>query len=449
MLKALSKRASNADQDFIEIVKHSFWAFFMLGLAGVIQIAFDYVLARQFGAEGVGLFYLSFSFVFMLSLLGRLGFNKAVVKYIPGFVQAKKWPELGGLRQTADRLTLTLSFALTIVGFILAPAVARDIFHQQDAVRYVQFFLLSLVPLSLMYVRTGFLSGLKRVKESVFIERVSVNAAGIIVMIIFGTRYGLNSIVIGTVVATYVFAFLARLVIARSFPRPKVAKNFDRRALLLLALPLLFVDFSNQMTGQVNLMILGAQLPASFVGVFNTALRVSTVIGIILTGINAIATTKVSELYHKGDMKQLSLVASKTAGFGLLCGLPLIIGFLAAPATFLGFFGKDFVSGATALRILVIAQAVNLGFGSVVQILSMTGYHKQLAYATIGTALLLNVALSIVLVPVYGINGAAIAVAVSLVAKNAILLVMIRKYLGIWSLPFSAVFGWGKSLFDR
>ncbi len=449
MIKKLRKLLSSKDTDFTEVIKHSFWAFFMLGIAAFIQLLFDFLLARRFGATGVGLFYLSFSFVFMLSLLGRLGFNKAVVKYIPSLVSKDSSAGLYGLKQSAEQMALLLSLPIALAIFLSANVISTRFFSQPELATYLRYFSIMLPMLSLLYIRTGFMSGLKLVKESVFIERAAVNAIAIIGIVIFGSRFGIQSAVVGSVVGVYISALAASAFIRSKLPPKNDIKAFDKRILIAVAFPLLFVDFANQMTGQLNVLILGGQASVDSVGIFSTALKVSTMIGLILTAINAITTTKFSEIFHRKDTKKLEEIASKSAALATLCGLPLIIGFMIFPRFILGLFGSEFTSGDDALRILVVAQAVNIGFGSVVQILSMSGHQKQLAYATVSSVLVFNVILSLVLVPIYGINGAAAAVGASIILKNIILLIMIKKYLNIWSLPFIAIKSWAKAVIKK
>lgn len=446
MIKKLLATTKTGDNDFAEVIKHSIFAFGVLIFAGLMQLILDLVLARRFGADGVGLFYLSYSIIFMLSLLGRLGFNRAVVKYIPGLMHKKDWSSLHGLKKSSYQLTILLSTGLALVTFFGANFIAVDIFHQPRIVNYLRWLAVALPAFSLLYVQTGFLSGLKRVKESVFLERAAQNILAVTFILVFTSSLGLDSAIIGYAGATYLTVFVSWLAINRYLPKAARVVKFNKKTLLLIAVPLLFVDFSNQMTGQLNVMFLGAQAPASVVGIFNAALRISALIGVILTGVNAIATTKISELYARGSRAKLESLASKTAGFALLCGLPLIVVCFVFPGFVLGIFGAEFSSGAFALRMLVIAQAVNLGFGSVVQILSMTGYHRQLAAVTVGSILILNSALCLLLIPNYGLDGAAVAVAASIITKNIILLIMIKKYLGIWSLPFKAIGSWLRKL---
>ena len=68
--------------------------------------------------------------------------------------------------------------------------------------------------------------------------------------------------------------------------------------------------------------------------------------------------------------------------------------------------------------------------GSVGVLLLMTGHERE-AGIGMGVAVLLNSALNLLLIPAWGINGAAVASGLSIVCWNLILLVLVRKRLAI------------------
>jgi O-antigen/teichoic acid export membrane protein len=75
---------------------------------------------------------------------------------------------------------------------------------------------------------------------------------------------------------------------------------------------------------------------------------------------------------------------------------------------------------------------INAGMGSVGLILNMTGNEKDTLKGHI-IAALVNIILNLVLIPYFGINGAAWATAVSMICWNLILGLLVFKRLGIWA----------------
>ena len=117
--------------------------------------------------------------------------------------------------------------------------------------------------------------------------------------------------------------------------------------------------------------------------------------------------------------------------------LPILIILLAVPEFILGLFGNEFKTGASALIFLTIAQFINAFTGSVGYILQMTGYQKYYQNVIfLGT--IINIVLNYILIPIWGIAGAAIASATSMFFWNLLFTLKVKKILNnyIFYLPF-------------
>jgi O-antigen/teichoic acid export membrane protein len=114
MMKRLTRIIGTSDADFSQVLKHSFWAFVFLGLAIGIQFVFDLTLARKFGADGAGIFYLSLSILTVAAMLGRLGFERAVVRFLPPLYVNKKFDQARALLRVINATTLAIATALAV-----------------------------------------------------------------------------------------------------------------------------------------------------------------------------------------------------------------------------------------------------------------------------------------------------------------------------------------------
>ena len=108
--------------------------------------------------------------------------------------------------------------------------------------------------------------------------------------------------------------------------------------------------------------------------------------------------------------------------------LPLAMGLLLFAGVVLSAFGDRFVSGQTALRILCLGVLIGAFAGSVSYLLVMTGHHREAARVTGGIALL-NAILNALMIPRFGIAGAAYATAVSTAVWKVCLLVLVKRRL--------------------
>ncbi|MEX0668712.1 MAG: flippase [Candidatus Saccharimonadales bacterium] len=442
MINNMRDRLSTGDKDFSQVLKHSFWGFAVLALATSLQFFFDLLLARNFGAEGAGIFYLSLSVLAIAALISRLGFDKTVIRFLPPLMSRKKWPEVRGLISSIIKMVSFNALILTVAIYLLAPLMAKAVFSNPELTQYIRILALGILPFSLTYVYAGILRGMKLIKEALFIERAFVYLGGIIAIVTLGLIYGIIGLFWGFLVSIYIAAGAGLIVAKRQIPYNKTLVPFDKKVLLLSATPLFFSAFSNLMFGQVSVLALGALASLEDVGVFNIALKVSLLMGLVLVGINSISGTKISELH--ADKKNLQSLAGKTAALSLTLAIPLLLIFILVPEFILGLFGPEFTNGAAVLIILAIGQLFSVGVGSANYILAMTGYENILAKIMFST-LIINAVLSLVLIPIYGIIGAGIAVTVSMVINSIIQVLVIKNRLDIWSLPFNTISSWIKS----
>jgi O-antigen/teichoic acid export membrane protein len=100
---------------------------------------------------------------------------------------------------------------------------------------------------------------------------------------------------------------------------------------------------------------------------------------------------------------------------------------------FMGLFGAQYRTGAIILIILSVGQFVNVSFGSVGYLLSMTGRENSLRNIML-TSSAINIILSIIGVKLYGYVGVAYATAFSTILWNALSLIVVKRHLGFWTI---------------
>jgi O-antigen/teichoic acid export membrane protein len=116
----------------------------------------------------------------------------------------------------------------------------------------------------------------------------------------------------------------------------------------------------------------------------------------------------------------------------LFVSIPVALVLVVFPTQILSLFGGGFAEGATPIRIMVAGDLVNVltGFGGVV--LVMCGRESDLARSVLLGGVL-NVGLAALLIPSFGITGAAVAAATALAASNAAMTWFAWRRLGIWA----------------
>lgn len=443
MKHKLKRLFSTGDSHFSEIIKHSLWALIILGFATGIQFVFDFLMARSFGADGTGIFYLCFSVVIGLSLLGHLGLDRTSVKLIPPLLTKKDFASAQAVKKASVHLVLINTLFISACLFIIAPWLANSIFHNNELVTYLRIFSLAIPAYSLRYLYGGILRALKQTKEALIVERVVIYAFGILAIFSIGKMLNIKGMAIGFVISCIISLLIGMYFTNKYLPREAKSRTFSKKILLASGIPLLFVAFATQMNGQASVIILGSFGSTTDVGIYNAALKISLLLALVLTAINAIAGTTISELHAKGDKKQMEIIFGKTSALGFLLALPLFLIMFIFPEFLLGIFGSEFVPGSSALIILAIGQLVNITVGPTLFILAMTGHEKALAKA-VGASLVINVVLGLLIIPHLKVFGAGLSTAIAITISNIIMLILVKHYLDIWSLPFKHLGQWIK-----
>jgi O-antigen/teichoic acid export membrane protein len=132
-------------------------------------------------------------------------------------------------------------------------------------------------------------------------------------------------------------------------------------------------------------------------------------------------------------MYRLSDLVHRSTRLLFFTTIPVAILTILFAKPLLGLFGEEFVQGIFALKILIAGNVVNALTGSVGILLQMTG--QQQAYNRIVLlSSLLAVVLCLVLIPVYGIVGAAVASTAARIIQNLFSLHKAYTSLGILSI---------------
>jgi O-antigen/teichoic acid export membrane protein len=95
-------------------------------------------------------------------------------------------------------------------------------------------------------------------------------------------------------------------------------------------------------------------------------------------------------------------------------------------------YGSSYAEGARALQLLTVAQLLAVMGGPAGTLLNMSG-HEGEHLRGIAAGAIVNVALNALLIPHYGIEGAAMSTCIGILLSRAIILIAVRQHLKIRS----------------
>ncbi|REL26117.1 hypothetical protein DXX93_05685 [Thalassotalea euphylliae] len=166
------------------------------------------------------------------------------------------------------------------------------------------------------------------------------------------------------------------------------------------------------------------------VALFSVANRVALVLAFLLLSLNGVLSPKFAELSDVADRQMLKQTYRESTLLLNLMTLPLILVCFVFAEQILLIFGESYQQASSVLRVLLIAQLAKVVFGSVGQLLVMTG-NSKIQRKNITLAVVTLVVFCLALVPHYGAFGAAFATLIAVTLNNALGYYSVRNKLNI------------------
>lgn len=367
------------------------------------------IVARALGAAGYGIFGYATACATTMITLGKYGTDTLVYRLGGQFHAASDWSSFRALMNRAK----ALAWRASLVGCGTLVAYAWLLFNRKgDAVLGLAIAVGALgVPIvALSTLRQAALISIGRTIQGLapdHLVRTSVLILGAILLWLEdkATPLAMVSANILSYAAAYTFGqyWLARTPVSQAvvtLTRSEMLRwDSSARGLFLFGC-------AYQLVSQFDILLVGFLLDARSTGLYAAARQVASVGMLALFAFQTVASPRMAAAYSEGNRAALSRVVDAVAvggaAFTLLYGLMLFF----YGRELLGLLGREFPSAYVCLMWIVAAQVVNVIVGPTGTVSSMLGFHGQATLAYIGAAVVGSILLAL-MVPVYGINGAA------------------------------------------
>ena len=440
ILQTFSKRLSE-DFHFKELIQGSL-TFFILRILGlIVGYAFTLIVTRNLGASCWGIFALCFTVLQITSVIGKLGLDTALLRFIAQYNAQGKVRTARYIYLKSIIVTIFLSLFLCVLLYYLSPLLAEKVFAKKHLASYLRLVPFALLPFVLLSINSESLRGFKKIKEYTILKNL---IPSLFTLMFFSISFYLlnirntKAVIVTYILGVSVSSLFSFLLLNKEFNNKNgELEKISLRQILSVSLPMLLSSSLFMVMSWTDTIMLGMWRTEEEVGIYNVAVQLSMITSFTLGAINSIAAPKFAEFWGRKDIKGLTKVAQQSTKLIFWTSFPVLLLFLLFPKLILNIFGSEFKVGATSLRILTFGQFVNAVSGSVGLILSMTGRERFVSYV-ISIVTVINFILNLILIPKFGINGAAVASMICLISWNVIFLMHIYKNYGFVNiyLPF-------------
>jgi len=375
------------------------------------------VIARWLGASDYGLICLGFAAMTIGTGLSLVGLPTAVQRYVSFYKGREDAARIKGAIIGALEISFPLSVIFALLLFFGADWLSIHIFHEPNLTHVLRIFSLG-IPFSALV--NNFVSatvGFQDLRYRVYVNELFQNIFKLIVIVVLLTS-GFE--VIGAAWG-WVLAVIGMPFLAFYFLQKKVFPIFNTKTkaipmkgeLLSFSWPLIFTTFAGLIMGYMDTLMLGYFSTAYSVGIYNAVLPTA---GVLRTGGGAfglIFMPVASELYARNKEQNLKDIYTTVTKWILCITLPaFLLMALFSDWIMKILFGPEFVVSAQALSILAFSFFISSLFGlsgSLLQAYGRTKIIMVCSFAAAGANFILN----LLLIPIYGVKGAAIATGIS------------------------------------
>ncbi len=400
------------------------------------------VLARVLGREAAGVYFQAFAFLSLLSLLSLAGFRGALTRFVAMHLANDDVPRMVGAVRLALCISVPASVALAGGLFAAAPWLARSAFDEPRLEVALRVAAVALPAVSLQEAALSATQGFRTMKPFALVGlllepllRLALSGA------LLAVGFGLRGTLVALAVSSWIGATAAITCLHRLVGQARDGCSAAGPAVVVDARPFLRYSAvawvaSLASTGLIwaDTIILGLVVTSSAVGVYNASARLVTLAVFVINPINAAFAPRIANLFARGELGLLREVYTVATSWIVRLSLPAFAILLVLPGSLLGlFFGRAYGAGATVVVILALGQLCNAATGPCGMVINMSGRNRLNLIDNL-LVLALNIGLNLVLIPLWGINGAALAWAVSLGAVNVLRVLQVRII--VRSLPF-------------
>jgi O-antigen/teichoic acid export membrane protein len=398
-------------------------------LANVLALAFNFVITHVVSAGRFGLLSIGLTVVSLATIPALLGLETGTVRFVALGAGKKDERAAAGAQQVSLLLATAASAVLMVAILVLAPWISDSFFHKPDAAGLMRLVAISLPALTLGRVIVAGIQGYGIMTYSAWLGplRNVVNLVTAVPLLAVGL--GARGLAIAGDITAWVITAIAIAFLIKVHPRVLdmrgTPKEFGR--ILRFSLPQTMTAMLFFTIVWTDTLLVGRFRTAAEVGVYTIVGRLLTPATLVSTAVGQMFAPRIAAHDARGDRKTLAVMLKRVTYWNTAVSIPFFTMLIVGATPLLALFGPKYKTGAVALAILSAGQLINTAAGPLGQLINLSG-RPYITLMNNGLVAAINIGVCLVLIPRYGLAGAATGTATALTLVNAIKLVEV-KYL--------------------
>jgi O-antigen/teichoic acid export membrane protein len=207
-------------------------------------------------------------------------------------------------------------------------------------------------------------------------------------------------------------------------------RKYAFRYWMVTSLPIAFVDGFFLLLTYVDILILQMFVGPEDIAVYYAATKTLAMLNFIYFAVSAASAHRFAQYYVAGETEKLESFLKDAVRWTFWPSLVFGIMLLALGEPILALFGAGFTDGYPLMFVLIVGLLARSSVGPAERLLSMQD--QQMASAMIyASAFATNLVLCLILIPHFGLLGAACSTACAIVCESTLLYVITKRRLGL------------------
>lgn len=415
-----------------------------LGFGFLTQVA----MARLLTEAAYGNVVLALAVVNIAGLVAKLGLDDGVMREYPHHEDDPA--RAHGVIRASTAIAAISGVIAAIAVFSAAPLIARRIFDDVSLIPLFRIAAVGIPFITTSSVAISLAQGARDARAQAYVRQLFQPAAR---LLLIGTLllagYSAIGAIVGQISSLILAAFLAFYLARRSLPSFDVSPAPMYRSVLSFSLPLIAVQGMGFLNTNVDIYMVGYFMESASLGIYNIALQLSNIVTSILGTAGFLLPPMLTRLQQRGKEVEMRRTFQLLTKWMVVIILPVFVVLFFAPDLVIGLlFGETYTEGSLALQILLAGSLIGIFMGLNTQALIALGGNRVVLYI-IFCQTVINIVVNYTLIPIIGLEGAAVGMATSAVVGDILGVAVLYRRYGVHPLtrtvvsPIVAVVGIG------
>ena len=419
------------------IAKSSVIVFIAIFLSKLFTYIYRIIIARNFGPAEYGLFTLSIMITGWFIAFSSFGLNQGLVRFISIFRGKNEAHNIKYTFQSSLKVSIISSFIACAILLLFSDLIANSIFGEPELKSFLIFFS-TVIPLTvILEIFLAVVLAYEDIGWYSFIHQILIGVIKIVLILVL-LFAGFK---LGAIFFSFIASMLGALVISIILLKKKYAFIFEKaikqkdtkvlKELYSYSWPLLFYGLVWQIFHWTDSFAIGLLKTATDVGLYNAAVPIA----FLLTATSQIFMQLFFPIINKEHARKndevVSQLSKQVGKWIFMANLPVFLLLVFFPKQILNLlFGSEYLAASNSLILLGIGTIIFSVFSVSNRLIAMSGRSKIIMLDII-VVFIINLVLNFLLIPKFGIDGAALATMISFIILSLISMMQSMKYSSI------------------